>query len=113
MVWPLAGETAHEPEPGLDQQPAISSQQHALNDSSFCYDISSSSSFSSDSNRPSNRPSCSIVVVEMTIMLLTTYLHLMTILFYSGTLIFNDKRSMILYVRLVSFRQPKMLCCND
>ena len=59
MVWPLAGETAHEPEPGLDQQPAISSQQHALHDSSFCYDISSSSSFSSDSNRPSNRPSCS------------------------------------------------------
>jgi len=42
-----------------------------------------------------------------------TYLHLMTILFYSGTLIFNDKRSMILYVRLVSFRQPKMLCSND
>jgi len=54
-----------------------------------------------------------VVVVDMTIMLLMTYLRLMTILFYSGTLIFNDKCSMILYFRLVSFRQPKMLCCND
>ena len=54
-----------------------------------------------------------VVVVDMTIMLLMTYLRLMTIFFYVGTLIFNDKRSMILYVRLVSFRQPKMLCCND
>jgi len=54
-----------------------------------------------------------VVVADMTIMLLMTYLRLMTILFYTGTLIFNDKRSMILYVKLVYFRQPKMLCCND